>query len=203
MKDTVLVFARAPRLGTVKRRLAAGLGQRAALRFHLATLVRLLLALLADRRFRTVLAITPDRATVRLPLRVPVIPQGGGDIGQRMHRAASRFPRARVIIIGSDIPDATAADIAAGFRALGRNDAVFGPAADGGYWLVGLGPGRPARPFAGVRWSSEHALADTLPNFGGRRIARLRTLHDVDTAADWRRLRPHAGFRTPPPRPPP
>ena len=70
-----------------------------------------------------------------------------------------------------------------------RADAVFGPAADGGYWLVGLGPRRPARPFAGARWSSQHALADTLANFAGRRIARLRILHDVDTAADWYRLR--------------
>jgi glycosyltransferase A (GT-A) superfamily protein (DUF2064 family) len=43
---------------------------------------------------------------------------------------------------------------------------------------------RPARPFARVRWSTEHALADTLANFTGRRVAMLRTLHDVDTAAD-------------------
>jgi uncharacterized protein len=76
----------------------------------------------------------------------------------------------------------------AAFRALGRADAVFGPAADGGYWLVGLSPRRPARPFAGVRWSSEHALTDTLGNFPGRRFARLRTLQDVDTAADYRAI---------------
>ena len=101
-----------------------------------------------------------------------------------MHRACARFPRHRVTIIGSDIPDATANDVANAFRALGRADAVFGPAADGGYWLVGLSPRRPARPFAAVRWSSEHALADTVANFAGRRVAMLRTLHDVDTAAD-------------------
>jgi hypothetical protein len=40
-----------------------------------------------------------------------------------------------------------------------------------------------------VRWSSEHALADTLANFAGQRVAMLRTLHDVDTAADLRSLR--------------
>jgi uncharacterized protein len=61
---------------------------------------------------------------------------------------------------------------------------VFGPAADGGYWLVGFGPIRPARPFAGARWSTRHALADTLGNLRGRRVALLRTLRDVDTAAD-------------------
>ncbi len=189
MKDIVVVFARAPRLGAVKRRLAREIGARAALRFHLATLTRLTRALAADRRYRTVLAITPDRARLRLPVRVARIPQGSGDLGIRMHRAFRRFPRCRVALIGSDIPDAGQDDVWAAFCALGRSQAAFGPAADGGYWLVALSPRRPSRPFASVRWSSEHALADTLVNFVGRRVAMLRTLHDVDTADDLRRLR--------------
>ncbi|MBV9247811.1 MAG: TIGR04282 family arsenosugar biosynthesis glycosyltransferase [Acetobacteraceae bacterium] len=185
MKDTVVVFARAPRLGKVKRRLAAQMGARAALRFHQQMLHRLVRALRADRRFRTVLAITPDRAQVRLPVHVLSIPQGSGDIGQRMHHACLRFRRGRVAVIGCDIPDASAADVVAAFRALGEAQAVFGPAADGGYWLVGLSPRRPFRPFANARWSSEHALSDTLANFRHHRVALLRTLHDVDTVADW------------------
>ncbi|MDR3534991.1 MAG: TIGR04282 family arsenosugar biosynthesis glycosyltransferase [Acetobacteraceae bacterium] len=189
MKDTVVVFARAPRLGTVKRRLARDIGDRAALRFHQATLHRLLRALAADRRFRTVLALTPDHACARLPVRLPRIPQGGGDVGRRMHRACRRFARGRVAIIGSDIPDAGAADVSAAFRALGRVDAAFGPALDGGYWLVALGPRRPARPFAAARWSTPHALADTLINFAARSVAMLRPLQDVDTAADLNALR--------------
>jgi uncharacterized protein len=189
MRNIVVVFARAPRLGAVKRRLAREIGARAALRFHLATLTRLTRALAADRRYRTVLAITPDRATLRLPARVARLPQGSGHLGVRMHRAFRRFPRCRVALIGSDIPDAGPADVWAAFRALGSAQAAFGPAADGGYWLVALSPRRPARPFAAVRWSTDHALADTLANFAGWRIATLRTLHDVDTAADLRRLR--------------
>ena len=187
MKNTVVVFARAPRLGAVKRRLAKDIGDRAALNFHLATLRHLLRILAADRRFSTVVSVTPDRAMLRLPDRVRRIRQGPGDIGQRMQRAFRQFPRDRVVIIGSDIPDATAQDIVRAFRALGNADAVFGPAADGGYWLVGLSPRRPARLFDHVRWSSEHALADTLQNLAGRDVALLRTLHDVDTAEDWRR----------------
>jgi rSAM/selenodomain-associated transferase 1 len=189
MKDIVVVFARAPRLGAVKRRLARDIGARAALRFHIATMTRLVRALVADRRFRTVLAITPDHARLRLPIRVPRIPQGGGDLGSRMQRAIWRYPRSRVAIIGCDIPDAGPEDARAAFRALGSAQAAFGPAADGGYWLVALSPRRPAHPFASVRWSTESALADTLVNFAGRRVALLRTLHDVDTAADLRRLR--------------
>ncbi len=184
MKDTIVVFARAPRLGTVKSRLARDIGQRAALRFHRSTLLRLLRGLTAERRFQTVLAMTPDGAGDRLPVAVERIPQGRGDIGARMDRACKRYKRGRVAIIGCDIPDAGAADVVAAFRALGAADAVFGPAVDGGYWLVGLGPRRPARPFANCRWSSEHALTDTLGNFRRARVAFLRTLRDVDTAAD-------------------
>jgi uncharacterized protein len=195
MKDVVVVFARAPRLGAVKRRLARDIGDRAALRFHLATMTRLLRALAADRRIRTVLAITPDRAPIRLPAGVTRIPQGSGDLGVRMHRAFQRFPRHRVAIIGCDIPDAGPQDARAAFRALGSAQAAFGPAVDGGYWLVALSPRRPAHPFAAVRWSTESALADTLVNFAGRRVALLRTLHDVDTAADLRRLRAQENHR--------
>jgi rSAM/selenodomain-associated transferase 1 len=182
MKDTVVVFARAPRLGAVKRRLARDIGDRAAFRFHVATLTRLLRGLAAEKRFRTVLAITPDRA--RGSFQVQQVPQGHGDLGLRMHRVFWRFPCGRVAIIGCDIPDAGPKDLLAAFRALGSADAVFGPSADGGYWLVAMSSRRPARPFARVRWSTEHALADTLANFTGRRVAMLRTLHDVDTAAD-------------------
>jgi rSAM/selenodomain-associated transferase 1 len=190
MRDTVFVFARAPRLGTVKRRLAREIGERAALRFHQATLARLLRELAADRRFVTRLAVTPDRARVACPRGVAVVPQGAGDLGRRMQRALGRARRAAVV--GSDIPGLRAADVAAAFRALGRAPACFGPAADGGYWLVALGRPRPARPFAGVRWSTRHALVDTLANFAGRRVALLRVLRDVDTAADL-----GAGFPVP------
>ena len=195
MKDVVVVFARAPRLGSVKRRLAAGIGARAALRFHRATLARLLRMLGGERRFETVLALTPDSAarpgfrhgfSGHAFRRLALIAQGSGDLGARMQRAARRFRHRRVVIIGSDIPGLALADIAAARRALGRAEAVFGPAEDGGYWLVGLAPRRPAHPFAAVRWSGPHALGDTLANFIGRRIALLRTLRDVDTLEDWR-----------------
>ena len=188
MRDTVIVFARAPRLGAVKRRLGRRIGARAAVRFHRATLCRLLRGLAAERRFRTVLALTPDSARLRVPARVVRMGQGQGDLGARMGRALGRFPRGRAAIVGSDIPAAGASDLLAAFCALGRADAVFGPAEDGGYWLVGLGPRRPSRPFAKVRWSSPHALADTLANFAGRRVAMLRRLGDVDSAEDWLRL---------------
>lgn len=190
MKNTVIVFARVPRLGTVKRRLARDIGDRAALRFYTTTLLHLLRALARDRRFRTVVALTPDRARFRLPPRCARISQAHGDLGERMHHACARFRRGRVVLIGSDIPDATADDVATALRALGHADAVFGPATDGGYWLVGFGPRRPAQPFTAVRWSSPHTLEDTLGNFRAHRVARVRISSDVDNAADRSGLPP-------------
>jgi rSAM/selenodomain-associated transferase 1 len=185
MRDTVIVFARAPRLGTVKRRLARDIGDRAALRFHTSTLIALLRALNASRRFDVILAVTPDRARFRLPVRVARIDQGGGDLGARMARALRRYRRAA--LMGCDIPGASAADVDAAFRRLGIADAVFGPAEDGGYWLIALGPRRPADLFGAARWSTEHALADTLRQFRHFRVGHLRRLTDVDTEAEYRR----------------
>jgi rSAM/selenodomain-associated transferase 1 len=178
------VFARAPRLGTVKRRLAAGIGARAALRFYAATLAATLRRLAADRRFRTVLAITPARARGPWRRGLPAVGQGWGDLAARMHAVVRRHPRGRVAIVGADIPGLRAGDVAAALRELRGKAACFGPAEDGGYWLVALAPRRPSRPFALVRWSGPHALADTLANFRHHRVALLRTLRDVDTAAD-------------------
>jgi rSAM/selenodomain-associated transferase 1 len=180
----VFVFARAPRLGTVKRRLARDIGDRAALRFYAAMLRRTVRMLARDRRFLTVLAVTPDHARARWPGGVARVPQGRGDLGQRMHRVANRQRRGRVVIVGTDIPAMTADDVLQAFRMLGRAQACFGTASDGGYWLVGMSPRRPSRPFGTVRWSSEFALADTLANFAGYAVAMLRELRDVDTVAD-------------------
>jgi rSAM/selenodomain-associated transferase 1 len=185
--DQLLIFARVPRLGTVKRRLARGIGARAALRFYQGQLAVLLGKVARDRRWATALSATPDGLRARWPRPVPVLRQGRGDLGQRMARAMR--PYRRVVLVGSDIPYVNAADIAAAFRALGRADSVFGPAEDGGYWLVGFGPRRPADPFGRVRWSTRHALADTLVNFRNHRVALLRRLRDVDTAEDFRALK--------------
>ncbi len=192
MNRHLVVFARAPALGRVKSRLAAGIGPSAALAFYRHTLASVLRRVGRDRRWRTVLAITPDRATnTRLwPLKRSRRPQGSGDLGLRMGRVFRTWEPGPVVIIGADIPDIAPAHIARAFRALGHADAVFGPARDGGYWLIGLRRG-PTLPdiFKDVRWSTKHALADTLANLKGRRVARIETLDDIDDVAAYRRWR--------------
>jgi glycosyltransferase A (GT-A) superfamily protein (DUF2064 family) len=111
-----------------------------------------------------------------------------------MHRIMARTRPGPLVIIGTDIPGITAAHVARAFRLLGSHDAVFGPASDGGYWLVGLRR-RPRllRPFTGVRWSTAEALSDTLRNLDGRSVALLPVLDDIDSAADLERCGGRAG----------
>ncbi|MBI1869160.1 MAG: DUF2064 domain-containing protein [Methylocystis sp.] len=179
----LVIFARLPRLGAGKRRLAADIGPMAALRFQRATLAAVVRELSRDPRWRTYLAVTPARSGP-WPTGLPRIDQGSGDLGRRMARVAKAMPPGPVIIIGSDIPGVRREHVAAGFRALGGCDAVFGPARDGGYWLVGL-KRRPrfVDPFRGVRWSSPFALADTMRNLAPLRAALIDTLDDIDDGA--------------------
>ena len=115
------------------------------------------------------------------------VDQGTGDLGDRMQRMFNTLPVGPVVIIGSDIPNIECADIAEAFNQLGRHDAVFGPAPDGGYWLVGQSRRRTVlQIFGNVRWSSEHALADTMKNLKGTSVNLLRQLADVDDAASYR-----------------
>ena len=185
----LVIFARYPTAGGGKRRLAATAGAIEALRFQRARLHVLLARLSHDARWTTWLAVTPDRSGP-WPPHVRLIGQGRGDLGARLAHVVCALPRGPVVIIGTDIPGIRAAHTASAFDALAGRDAVFGPAPDGGYWLIGLRRAPRVRlPFAPVRWSSEHALADTVRNLTGARIAHLGVLEDVDDATALRRQR--------------
>jgi rSAM/selenodomain-associated transferase 1 len=134
------------------------------------------------------------------------LPQGDGDLGARMARATARALRAgeRVLLIGTDCPSLTHSVLDAAARALTDADAVFVPASDGGYVLVGLA--RELDAFAGVRWSSPHVMADTRDRLrrAGVRWVELEPLDDVDTVADldaWLARDPAAAAELPALRP--
>lgn len=179
----LIVFARAPRYGTVKSRLAAGIGALGALRFHRAELARLLREVGHDARWTTCIAATPDGVAGPWTQGLPVMPQGQGSLGQRMLRALEAVPSGPAVLVGCDIPGLRARHIARAFDALRTADAVFGPAVDGGFWLVGLSHRRPLPdPFANARWSTAHALDDCLANLRHSRTSLVDTLSDVDDA---------------------
>jgi uncharacterized protein len=181
-----VLFLRAPALGRGKRRLAAAIGDVAALRFERLMLARLVRRLGRDRRWRFRLAVTPDRARLPGIGRGPTRGQGRGDLGHRMRRALSACPPGPKLLIGADIPTLSAAHIADAFRLLGRHDFVFGPASDGGFWLVGARHRPP--DFGPVRWSSPHALADVLGNLPKRlSVGFAATLDDVDDGESYQR----------------
>ena len=188
LQNHLVIFARLPRLGAGKRRLARDIGAVQALRFQRLLLALTLRRLAGDPRWRTHIAVTPD-ISGPWPAALETLPQGPGDLGERMARVARALPPGPVVIVGCDIPDMTAAHVARAFHALGRCDAVFGPATDGGYWLVGLRR-RPRfiDPFANARWSTKHTLGDTLANLTGHGVAMIDTLSDVDDGADLARV---------------
>lgn len=184
-----MILTRRPRYGAGKRRLAAEVGDLAAWRFQRATLAASQRELAQDRGWTTWLAVTPDRPTGWVT-GARAVGQGSGDFGDRLTRLAKRLPPGPIIVICSDTPQVVRRDIAAGFQALGRFNTVFGPAREGGFWLVGLSRrSRRKPPFGRVRWSTPQALADTLRNLGDRTVGYLRVLEDVDDAASLQRAR--------------
>ena len=183
-KSSVIVFARAPRLGAVKTRLARDIGTLAAWRFYRAQTLALIRRLSNDKGWRLVVAQTPARATWRCA--AATIAQSQGDLGQRMAQALNGAGRGPRVLVGSDIPDLRRAQIRAAFQALKRAEMVFGPATDGGYWLIATRRRLPYGLFKAVRWSSAHALDDTLANVPATwRVEQLAALRDVDTGADF------------------
>lgn len=197
-RQALVLFLKEPRMGRVKRRLAADIGMTAALSFYRRSIARAL-TLSRDKRWRTVIAVTPDRAAFGSGLRplgcvAARIPQGRGDLGLRMARAFRRLAPAPTVIVGGDIPEMTAAHICAAFRALRAHDVVFGPSADGGFWLVGTRRAELAPAmFKNVRWSSPYALADARANLPRRfKLAKVQNLDDVDDGESYRRFRERA-----------
>lgn len=179
-----------PRPGRVKSRLGRDIGMTSAA-WWFRHQIRHLFRRLKDPRWELVIAVTPDVAGMHSrvwPRGMRRIAQGNGNLGDRMARALASTTTGPVCVIGADIPGIKKTHIARAFGALGAHEAVFGPAPDGGYWLIGLKNTRlaPKNLFKGVRWSGEYALEDTIKSLGETRIAFVDELRDVDTADDFR-----------------
>ena len=164
----LIVMARWPAPGRCKRRLASSLGAAAAARIQ-ARLTDHTLAVGRQLGIELVLAVDglAPRAARRLGDQLGVgriVLQGGGGLGARMQRQFQRAAKERarrVVLIGSDLPQLERADLASAFAALDHQQAVLGPACDGGYWLIGLRRPEPAL-MEGIAWGSEQVLEQTL-----------------------------------------
>ncbi len=197
MKQLV-IFARRPQLGRVKNRLAQDIGHVEAQRFYRANLFALSRRLSSGKEWNTWIAVTPDTSanTSRLwPTHIGRLRQGTGALGSRMARCMVRFRYDPVVIVGSDVPQIGRLHIVRAFLSLRRNDVVFGPSADGGYWLVGAAQGaRIGNLFDNVRWSTEFAFLDTMNNVKpGTRVSKVQTLRDIDDGNSYHNWRDQGG----------
>jgi rSAM/selenodomain-associated transferase 1 len=194
--------------GQVKTRLGSSIGMEAAASIHHLFTSHLCQSLCqtADQRD---LCIAPDQradevrkwlARQELPGSWTIVPQGEGDLGQRMSRwfarnlttSSTRGPRC--ILIGADCPTLQSVQIRTASEHLARHDVVIGPAVDGGYYLIGLsGPWnhRLASLFLDVPWSGPDVCRITCDRAArsGLSLAQLGVAEDVDTMVELDHLR--------------
>ncbi len=200
---TLLVFLKFPAAGHVKTRLAKSLGPEQAANLYRQWIGQVLENLQAARQ-TTRLVACYDGAPVEAfePWQRLVDdwwPQPEGDLGDRLHAAFEHWQLEGepVIAIGTDCLDVDASLIEAAFSKLSARDAVFGPAADGGYYLVGLARNQPTF-FQGVPWSTPETLAAHQAHCEEHHwsYGLLPMLHDIDTLEDWLNHQRHGNERT-------
>jgi hypothetical protein len=199
----ILLFLKAPEKGAVKSRLAAVLGEDAALELYRNFVLDMLETIDRSGLPCRVCYHPPDAGesiTAWLGRHRSYLAQSGDDVGERMEQA---FRRAfaggisRAVLIGSDIPDLPETVLSGALGSLAASDAVIGPARDGGYYLIGFRRDRfvPA-VFHGMPWSSDSVFMRTMRTFAeaGCRVQVLPAWRDMDTAQDLKDLmeRPQA-----------
>jgi rSAM/selenodomain-associated transferase 1 len=197
--DRVLgLFAKWPRPGEVKTRLAAATSEAWAAAVALAFL-RDLIERLSAVPARRVLTFAPaDAGPLFAELardRFALAPQADGDLGRRLASFLGEQLAAgtgAVVVLGSDSPTVPLAHVEQAFAELERADVVLGPATDGGYYLVGCARRVPPI-FDGIAWSGPTVLAETVARLAepSGRLALLPPWYDVDSLEDWRMLCGH------------
>ena len=203
----LIVFAKLAQAGRVKTRLANTIGSDRALRVYrrlLAATLRLALTSPVARRewrFDAAPGVLPARDAALLRRLANrgwiIVPQQGRDLGERMAQAIESGLDAgdAVVLIGADCPAFETADIRAAFDALEKSDAVFAPAEDGGYVLVGLSRALP-EIFESMPWGSDQVMTESLARLSSSAasVTLLRRMWDVDAEVDL--LRYETGFPT-------
>jgi len=193
-KDALVIFAKEPRAGECKRRLAQAIGSGAAKELYAAFLEDTLKRLEKIKHPAKIIAFTPDSAEdffKSFEGAFSILPQGGGDLGERMRRAfiwARENGFKRTVIVGSDVPDVPLDYIRGAFRNLSGCDIVLGPAADGGYYLIGMK--EPFDIFSGIAWGTNRVRAETLARAArlGLGARDLPVWSDVDNISSLRDL---------------
>lgn len=188
MSPRLQIFAKAPEPGLAKTRLIPALGAAGAAALQ-QKLIRYTLATAAQSGLATALWCHPDTAhpcfnACATEFALSLHAQQGGDLGERMQHAFVTAG-APALLIGTDCPALSAQDLRTAAAALVTHDAVLGPAADGGYYLIGLRQPM-AELFHAMPWGTAAVLALTRARLraAGLRWQELPLHHDIDTPDD-------------------
>lgn len=196
-RENIILFTRFPQPGKVKTRMIDRLGPQGAAQLH------------RKMTEQVIYQIQPALQTRKIQLQVyynggshqdmaawlgrncTFCIQQGRDLGQRMEHAFAQTVQQgaeRILLIGSDCPDITADIITSGLEKLNSHDLVLGPAADGGYYLIGLhaAGNKNAILFNSINWGTDQVLEQTLTQAkkGGLSYTLLPQLHDIDRPED-------------------
>ncbi len=191
IKDLVIIFCRTPIKGQVKRRLGKEIGEDAALRIYKKTLLRTIGEVEKfGRPFKIYYSGGDGGYFKGLTGPISISKQKNAGLGEAMYDALEREKENgfdRLVLVGSDIPEFESSDISDAFKLLDQNDLVFGPAIDGGYYLVGLKENR-MDLFSGILWGEDGVLDSSLRKAQefGLKAGLCRERMDLDTIEDLR-----------------
>lgn len=189
MRPLVILFVKNPVPGEVKTRLAATIGTPAAVALYHQLLDRIQ-SVVTQGEWDTQIWYGNDIPEIDRwsEAGFPRHKQQGADLGARMHHAFTEAFAAgyqRIILIGSDIPDITPALLEEGFVMLKKQDVLWGPTHDGGFYAIGLRKPQP-HVLLHLRWSHPHVLRDSIARAESSKLsyALMPTLSDIDTEED-------------------
>ena len=186
-QNLLLILIRNPELGKCKTRLAAEVGEGAALeiyKFLLAHTLAVTKDLKVEKRVLYSREVREDDIWDSKIYQKRL--QQGANLGERMEHAfreGFRDGYRKIVIIGSDLYDLAAGDLERAFDQLETHDFVVGPARDGGYYLLGMNSMK-GELFRNKAWSTDRVLSQTLGDLNGESIALLPERNDVDLYED-------------------
>lgn len=193
--NALVIMAKEPHPAFVKTRLKKSLTDEKRLALYGRLLETTIEKLRSVPGVDTFIAYTPETAlSFFKKFKLGLFPQAEGSLGDRMYNASRKVldeGYRKAVLVGTDIPDISGSIVMNAFGLLSERDIVFGPAVDGGYYLVGLK--RPIMElFEDIPWSSDRTLKESLDTAEkyGFTVATTETLLDIDTLDDVKR----AGF---------
>lgn len=189
-ENLIIIFARNPKLGKVKTRLAKTIGDFATLETY-KILMKHTANVVEKSNAEKIVFYSEyiDHNDVWAKIKCKKVKQSEGDLGEKMQTAfeyAFELGHKKIVIIGSDVYSLKTEHIDSAFTQLETHDVVIGPAHDGGYYLLGLNFIIPEL-FEQKKWGTSSVLENTLADLNELNVTLLEPLNDIDTYEDLKK----------------